>query len=58
MSSPELFHSLRSELLVALARTEFLPLRAADQASLEHARHINAAALNIHQLLLQAQNHG
>jgi nitrogen-specific signal transduction histidine kinase len=58
MSSQELFHSLRNELVVVLGRAELLALRAADQSTLEYTRQIKAAALNIRQLLLRAQNHG
>jgi hypothetical protein len=55
MSSQDLFHSVRNELVVVLGRVELLASVAADQTTLEHTRQIKAAALNIRQLLQTAQ---
>jgi nitrogen-specific signal transduction histidine kinase len=58
MSSQELFHSLRNELVVVLGRAELLASGAADQATLEQTLQIKAAALNIRELIQRVQqNH-
>jgi hypothetical protein len=55
MFSQELFHSFRNELMVVLCRAELLAASAADQATLEHTRQINAAGLKIRQLIQPVQ---
>jgi hypothetical protein len=54
MSSQELFHPLRNELVVVLGRTA----NAAEQATLEQAQQIKAAELNIRERIRTVQqNH-